>query len=124
MKKSCTNTSRNLCGSVAKKERLIMTRQTIIEKCKKKATSYNEFLAVQVSLSDLDEVFYVEVKDGVLSVEPYEYIDRQANVIISSEDFAKMLNKKLSAKFALAAGRLVIEGNAAKAAVLAEIFSA
>ena len=84
--------------------------------------SYGGFLAVQVTLSDLKKVFYLEIKEGKLSVEPYEYIDRQANLIISSNNFHKLINKELNAVMAFATGKLKIEGDIGKASELANLF--
>ena len=104
-----------------------MTRQDILNELGKKAvgfdaSSYKDFLAVQVTLSDLGEPLYVEIKDGKLSVEPYEYDGRQANLIISSENFKKMINGKLNPILAFTTGKLKIEGNIGKAKELADLF--
>ena len=46
--------------------------------------SDKDFLAVQVNITGKDEgVFYVEVKDHRISVEPYEYNDRNCAITIS-----------------------------------------
>ena len=56
-----------------------------------------DFLAVQVNLTDMDPgVFYVEVKDGKVNVEPYEYHDRQCAISISSSDYVKLVTGKLT----------------------------
>ena len=103
-----------------------MTLQTIISEIKEKTASfdgsYAGFLAVQVTLSDLNEVFYVEIKDGKLSVEPYEYNDRQANLIISSDKFIKLINKELNPVLAFTTKKLKVEGDAGKALELANLF--
>jgi len=106
-----------------------MTRQEIIDQIKEKTanfdgSSYDGFLALQVTLSDLDEVFYVEVKDGKLAVEPYEYNDRQANMTITSANFVKLINKKLNAKLAFTTGKLKIDGDIGKASELSKLFKA
>ena len=38
---------------------------------------------------------YVEVKDGRVSVEPYEYYDRQCMITISDDDFSKLTRGRL-----------------------------
>ena len=46
-----------------------------------------DFLAVQINIEGEENgVFYVEVKDGRISVEPYEYYDRQCAVTISDAE--------------------------------------
>ena len=104
-----------------------MTRHDIINEIKEKTanfnvSSYNGFLAVQVTLRDLNEPFYVEIKDGKLSVEPYEYYDRQANLIISTKDFQKMINGKLNSVLAFTTGKLKIDGDIEKAKELSGLF--
>lgn len=105
-----------------------MTFKEIIELLKEKTSSfdgsaYNGFLAIQITLKDLEEIFYVEIKDGNLSIEPYDYHDRQAHLIISSEKFLKLINKKLNPVTAYASGQLKVEGDAGKALELADIFA-
>ena len=104
-----------------------MTRQDIINELKEKTASfdgsYEGFLALQVTLSDLGEAFYIEIKDGVLSIEPYEYYDRQANLIMSAGDFHKMINKHLDSTHAYLSGKLKIEGDMAKATELSGLFT-
>ncbi|MCL2088059.1 MAG: SCP2 sterol-binding domain-containing protein [Oscillospiraceae bacterium] len=104
-----------------------MNLQEIIGQVKEKTASFNAgdyggFLAVQVTLKDLDEVFYVEIKNGKLSVEPFAYNDRQANLIISSANFIKLINKKLNSVVAFTTGKLKIEGDIGKASELANLF--
>ena len=104
-----------------------MTLQDIINHVREKsdefnAGGYNGFFAIQVTLSDLGQSFYVEIKDGNLSVEPYEYDDRQANLTISSENFIKMINGELNSVHAFTTGKLKIEGDIEKAKEFKEIF--
>ncbi|MCL2069008.1 MAG: SCP2 sterol-binding domain-containing protein [Oscillospiraceae bacterium] len=103
-----------------------MTLQNVIKEVKAKTASfdgstYQGFLAVQITLKDLGEAFYVEIKNGKLSVEPYEYHDRQANMIVSSADFVKIINKKLNAVLAFTTGKLKIDGDIGKASEMAEL---
>ncbi|MCL2013973.1 MAG: SCP2 sterol-binding domain-containing protein [Oscillospiraceae bacterium] len=103
-----------------------MTRDAIIKELKEKTAafdgaSYKGFLALQITLKDLNEVFYIEIKGGKLSIEPYEYNDRQANMIISSKDFVKLINGKLNSVIAFTTGKLKIEGDIQSAKELANI---
>ena len=105
-----------------------MTRLEIIEQIKEKTANfdvskYEGFLALQVTLSDLNEAFYVEIKDGKLAVEPFAYDDRQANLIMTSANFVKMINKKLNSKIAFTTGKLKIEGDISKASELSKLLS-
>ena len=55
--------------------------------------------------------FYVEVKNGKLSVEPYEYYDRQAIIIMKSKNFLALMDGKLDPVAAFTLGKLKIEGS-------------
>jgi len=104
-----------------------MTLENVIQAVKEKTADFKEgshdgFLAVQVTLTDLNEVFYVEIKDGKLSIEPYEYHDRQANLIITSDRFIKLINKKLNPVLAFTTGKLKVEGDPGKALELSGLF--
>lgn len=71
-----------------------------------------DFLAVQVNIEGEENgVFYVEVKDGRISVEPYEYYDRQCAITISDTDFSKLTRGKLDPVKAYDEGRLRAEGD-------------
>ena len=101
--------------------------ESILQELKEKTANFNAskhggFLAVQVTLNDIEKVFYVEVKDGKLSIEPYEYNDRQANLIISSANFVKMINGKLNSVLAFTTGKLKIEGSIEKAKEMSGLF--
>ena len=75
-----------------------------------------DFLAVQINIEGEENgVFYVEVKDGRISVEHYEYYDRQCAITISDADFSKLMRCKLDAVKAYDEGRLRVEGDAGRA---------
>ena len=81
-----------------------------------------DFLAIQINLTGLGGgTFYVEVKDGKLSVEPYDYHDRNALLTISVGDFKKLADGKLDAGEAFGDGRLKIDGSIEKALELNEL---
>jgi putative sterol carrier protein len=81
-----------------------------------------DFLAVQVNLTGEDGgVFYVEVKDGKISAEPYEYNDRNCTITMSTNDFHKMLDGKLDPILAFTLGKLKVEGDIGKALEFAKI---
>lgn len=74
------------------------------------------FLAVQVNLTGAEGgVFYVEVKDGKINVEPYEYTDRNCAVTMSLDDFNKLIDGKLDPIFAFTTGKLKVDGDIGKA---------
>ena len=80
------------------------------------------FLAVQVNLTGEDGgVFYVEVKDGKISAEPYEYNDRNCALTMNTNDFHKMLDGKLDPIVAFTLGKLKVDGDIGKALEFAKI---
>ena len=97
-----------------------MTFEKLVEKVRGMAAkvdaSGRDFLAVQINITGKDSgVFYVEVKDGKISVEPYEYYDRQCAITMSLTDYNKMLDGKLDPVVAFTTGKLKIEGDIGKA---------
>ncbi len=78
--------------------------------------SGSDFLAVQVNITGDDPgVFYVEVKDGRLSIEPYEYNDRNCAITMNSDDFNKLISGKLDPVLAFTIGKLKVDGDLGKA---------
>ena len=75
-----------------------------------------EHLAFQFNITGEGEgAFYAEVKDGVLSIEPYEYYDRDAIFICSADTLLKIAAGKLHPVFAFTTGKLKVEGSLDKA---------
>ena len=79
-------------------------------------------VAVQFNLTGkVTGVFYIEILNGVLSVMPYEYIDRDALVSCTLTNMEKILNGKMVPQVAMAEGKIKVEGNVDKVMVLAEL---
>lgn len=75
-----------------------------------------EHLAYQFNITgEASGIFYVEVKDGKLHVEPYEYFDRDAMFTGSAETFMKIADGKLDPVAAVGLLKLKVEGNIDKA---------
>lgn len=73
-------------------------------------------LAIQMNLTgEAAGTFYIEVKDGRLSIEPYEYIDRDVAITIDSKDFQKVAAGKLDPVMAFTTGKLKVDGDVGKA---------
>ena len=82
----------------------------------------HEHLAYQFNITgEAGGIFYVEAKDGVLSVEPYEYYDRDAMFTASPEVFSKIAEGKLGPIFAFSTQKLKVEGNIDKALKLKDL---
>ncbi len=97
-----------------------MSLDTVIADVKKIAEKVDaskvDFLAVQVNLTDCDPgVFYVEVKDHKISVEPYEYNDRNCAISMKAADFEKLIKGKLDPVAAFTIGKLKVDGDVGKA---------
>ncbi len=78
--------------------------------------SGTDFLAVQVNITGENSgVFYVEVKNGKISVEPYDYHDRSCGITISMDYFNKLIDGKLDPVAAFTLGKLKVDGDLGKA---------
>lgn len=75
-----------------------------------------EHLAYQFNITgEGSGIFYVEVKDGKLYIEPYEYFDRDAMFTASADVFEKILNGKMDPVMAFTLQKMKVEGNFDKA---------
>ena len=97
-----------------------MTFNELVAKVKGMAekvdASGTDFLAVQVNIEGKDSgVFYVEAKDGKVSVEPYEYHDRNCAITMKMDNFNKLIDGKLDPIIAFTTGKLKVDGDAGKA---------
>ena len=98
----------------------MMKFETVLSKVREMAAKADVsdvgFLAVQVNLTDCNPgTFYVEVKDNKVSVEPYEYNDRNCAISMKSDDFSKLISGKLDPVFAFTVGKLKVDGDVGKA---------
>lgn len=82
-----------------------------------------EHLAYQFNIEDKDAggAFYVEVKEGKLYVEPYEYYDRDAIFTCAPEVLIKISDGEMDPVAAYLEQKLRVEGNIEKALRLKEI---
>lgn len=80
------------------------------------------FLAVQVNISDIDPgTFYVEIKNGKINIEPYEYNDRNCAITINMSNFNKLIEGKLEPVSAFTFGKLKVDGDIGKALEFSKI---
>lgn len=82
-----------------------------------------EHLAYQFNIEDKEAggSFYVEVKEGQLFIEPYEYHDRDAAFTCKPETLNKIVAGKLDPVMAFTLGQLKVEGSIEKALHLKDI---
>ncbi len=104
-----------------------MTFQENFEKIKKifvkaDTSKLSGDVAIQVNITgDGEGTFYAEYKGGKLSVEPYDYHDRDALLIADSKNFIKICEGKTDPIQAYFTGKLKVEGNLDKALVLRDL---
>ena len=93
---------------------------------KEKASAVKTNVAVDVKVwgwaDEIDRHFYIEIKDGVLSISPYEYNAASFEAYISYENILRFLNGKLTLNDAIATGALNANGNIPAALALGSIF--
>ena len=76
------------------------------------AKSVEKHIAVEFNIYGEGEgAFYVEVKDGDIVVEPYEYYDRDAKVYVSGEELMKIVSGEKTPEESFAVGSLMVEGD-------------
>ena len=84
----------------------------------------HEHLAYQFNITgEAEGIFYVEVKEGTLYVEPYEYFDRDAMFTCKAETLRKIADGKLDPILAVTLQKLKVEGNIEKALKLKDILA-
>lgn len=84
-----------------------------------------EHLAYQFNLEgeETGGIFYVEVKEGVLHIEPYEYYDRDAAFTCTPDILDQIIAGKLDAVDAFSAQQLKVDGDLEKALRLKELIA-
>ena len=87
--------------------------------CTKDASAIKEHVAIQFNVTgDASGIFYLEIKDGQVYVEPYEYYDRDAIVTTDAETLIKMADGSLGMEAAYFSGKIKAEGDLGKALLL------
>lgn len=81
-----------------------------------------DFLAVQINLKDMNPgTFYIEVKDHRVSIEPYEYYDRNCALTLSYNSFMRLMSGDLDPVAAFTVGKLKVDGDVGKALEFSEL---
>lgn len=98
-----------------------MTFMEIVEKAKKEfgsadVSNYEGHLALQINITGEGEgVFYAEISDGNLYIEPYDYKDNDAVLTAEGKDILDIFNGKLDPVKAFENGKLTVTGDISKA---------
>ncbi|MBR5203345.1 MAG: SCP2 sterol-binding domain-containing protein [Clostridia bacterium] len=96
-----------------------MTYEQVVAKVKAKfqnvdASAIDGIVALQINLEgkNVSGIFYIEVKDHNVNVEPYEYYDRHAIVTVNPTNLLKLVEGKLDPVEAYTKGKVSIDGDA------------
>lgn len=82
----------------------------------------SEHLAYQFNITgEAEGIFYIEVKDSKLYVEPYEYFDRDVIFTCTAKTLEKIARGQQDPVMAFTLGKLKVEGNFDKALKLQDI---
>ena len=95
-----------------------MTYESIVEATRNKSYDANVSevqgtLAFQINIEGkaVNGIFYIEIKDGQVHVEPYEYYDRNAVIHINGTNWLKLINGKLNPVVAFTTGKITVDGD-------------
>ena len=93
-----------------------MTYEEIVYKVQKQVikskTKADQHIAVQFNIVGEGEgAFYIEIDDGRISVQPYEYYDRDAVVYVDAETLFDVLEQKIAIADVTGSGKFVVQGN-------------
>ncbi len=109
------------------KGEIAMTYEEIFAKTKEKVMSaesvdYKGHLAVEIDIvGEGAGAFYIELADGKVSCEPYEYYDHDCKLLISGEDFLAICDGSLDSVKAFTVGKLKVERSIDKALEFSKI---
>ncbi len=97
---------------------MAMTYESVVEAAREKFSEVNVSsvqgtLAFQINIEGrtANGIFYIEIKDGQVHVEPYEYYDRNAIIHINATNFIKLINGKLDPVIAFTTGKIKVDGD-------------
>lgn len=101
-----------------------MTYEELVAKardnyCANDASDIKEHVAIQFNITgEAEGIFYLEIKDGQVNVEPYEYYDRDLVVTCDAVTLVSIAEGKLGMEAAYLTGKIKAEGNLGKALLL------
>lgn len=130
-KTAAKTTTKSTAKKAAPKKPKFVTAEEMCAKLKKlinneKVAAVKTNVAVDVEVwgceNDSKCHLYIEIKDGVLDVQPYDYNECSFEAYISYENMIKLLDGKFTIKDAVANGALNANGNIPAALAVASIF--
>lgn len=103
-------------------EEIVKEAQKLVAKAD--ASAISEHLAVQYNVTGEGEgAFYMEVKDGKVEVQPYDYKDRDILVTADGRTILDMMSGKLDVVAAYLTHKISAEGDLGKADILKKLIS-
>ena len=93
-----------------------MTYNEIVENIKMCALQYDagtikEHIAIQFNVYGEGEgAFYIEISEGKINIQPYEYYDRDALIYVDADTLMQIATGELSMKDAYSENRTVVQG--------------
>ena len=103
-------------------EEVVKEAQKII--AKGDASGIKDHLAVQYNITGEGEgAFYMEVKDGHIYVQPYDYKDRDILVTADAKTILDMMSGKLDIVNAYLTHKITAEGDLGKADILKKLIN-
>ena len=106
-----------------------MTYEEVVKEAQKivakgDATGIKEHLAVQYNITGEGEgAFYMEIKDGQIDVQPYDYQDRDILVTADAGTILDMMSGKLDMVSAYLTHRITAEGDLGKVDILKKLIN-
>lgn len=97
-----------------------MTYEEVVKKAKQALkgldiSAIKGHTAIEVDIEGEGEgAFYIELDDGMVKVEPYDYYDNNIRIRASANNLIDLLTGKLSANAAVEAGQIRVEGGEEK----------
>ena len=95
-------------------QEIFETVKKALSKAKAKAVSGNVAFEFDI-VGEGEGKFYIEVKDGNVNIEPYNYYDNDARLEADADTFIKIATGALKPETAYADGQLKIDGDVGKA---------
>ena len=98
-----------------------MTYKEVVEKVRKEfgkadVSNYEDHLALQLNITGEGEgAFYVEIIDGTLKIEEFDYINNNAQISASADSIINIFSGNLDMNSAVDSGEIEIIGDYAKA---------